>query len=99
MRFENTGEQLHHALFFPIAKGKTIKDAEAAVHVGRAARAVRRRSTSPRPSGRQVIDGGIAQNLALDLTAGSYAVVCFIQDRKGGKPHVAKGMIEELTVE
>lgn len=33
------------------------------------------------------------------LKAGTYAVVCFISDRAGGKPHAAKGMLEELTVE
>ena len=49
--------------------------------------------------GTSVIDGDIAQNLELELPAARYAVVCFISDRKGGKPHVAKGMIEELTVE
>ena len=48
--------------------------------------------------GTQVLDGGIAQNIELDLKAGSYAVVCFIQDRAGGAPHVAKGMISELVV-
>lgn len=99
VRFENTGEQLHHALLFPINKGKTIKDAEALF-------------TSEGPPkgpppvdfeegvGTQVIDGGIEQNVRLDLKAGmTYAVICFIQDRRGGKPHVAKGMIDELTVE
>lgn len=98
VRFENTGKQLHHAIIVPILEGKTLADAEAVF-------------TSDGPPkgpppvdfdkivGTQVIDGGIAQNVELDLAAGSYAVVCFIQDRKGGKPHVAKGMIDELTVE
>jgi hypothetical protein len=98
IRFENTGEELHHALFFPLAKGKTIEDAEKAF-------------TSDEPPqgpppvdfdsgvGTTVIDGGIAQNISLDLKAGTYAVICFLSDREGGKPHVAQGMIEELTVE
>ena len=97
VRFENTGKELHHAILFPIIKGKTIEDAEKAFA-----------SDGP-PKGpppvdfekglnTQVIDGGIAQNIELDLEAGSYAVVCFIQDRKGGKPHIAKGMIDELVV-
>ena len=30
MRFENTGKELHHAILFPIIKGKTIEDAEKA---------------------------------------------------------------------
>jgi hypothetical protein len=98
VRFENTGEQLHHALFLPLAKGKTIEDAEKAF-------ASEEEPTGPPPVdfanivGTTVIDGGIAQNISLDLKAGKYAVICFLSDRDGGKPHVAKGMIEELTVE
>lgn len=99
VRFENTGEQLHHALLFPIAKGKTIKDAEEAF-------AADGPPKGPPPVefdkgvSTQVIDGGVAQNVTLELQAATnYAVVCFIQDRKGGKPHIAKGMIEELKVE
>ncbi len=29
---------------------------------------------------------------------GKYSLVCFIEDRKGGPPHVAKGMVGETTV-
>lgn len=97
VRFENTGKELHHAILFPIIKGKTIEDAEKAF-------ASDGPPKGPPPVdfeklvGTQVIDGGIAQNIELDLEAGSYAVVCFVQDRKGGKPHVAQGMIDELVV-
>ena len=35
----------------------------------------------------------------LDLKKGKYALVCFIPDRQGGPPHVAKGMVSEATVE
>lgn len=98
IRFENTGEELHHALFFPIRDGVTIDEVATALA-----------SDGP-PEGQppvdfaagvgtQVIDGGIAQNMSLDLDAGRYAVVCFVQDREGGKPHVADGMIEELAIE
>ena len=97
VRFENTGEELHHALLFPINQGKTIEDAEKAF-------------TSDAPpqgpppvdfaagTGTAVIDGGIAQNITLDLKPGRYAVVCFITDREGGKEPVRQGMIDELTV-
>ena len=98
VRFENTGEQLHHALLFPIATGKTIKDVEAAFTADGP-----RKQPPPVESdtamSTQVIDGGIAQNLTIYLQPlTNYAVICFIRDRKGGKPHVAKGMIEELKV-
>lgn len=97
VRFENTGEELHHALFFPIAKGKTIKDVEAAFASGE-------EPQGPPPVdfengvGTAVIDGGIAQNISLELKPGKYAVVCFISDREGGKPHAEEGMIKELTI-
>ena len=97
VRFENTGKELHHAIMFPINQGKTFADAKAAF-------ASDEEPTGPPPVdfenglSTQVIDGGIAQNVALDFKAGRYAVVCFIQDRAGGAPHVAKGMIKELVV-
>jgi len=49
--------------------------------------------------GTKVIDAGIEQNVTLDLPAARYAVICLISDREGGKSHVEKGMIDEVTVE
>jgi len=98
VRFENTGDELHHALFFPMRQGATIKEVEEAF-------AAEEEPEGPPPVdfmngvGTTVIDGGIAQNISLDLKAGKYAVVCFISDREGGPPHAAKGMLKELTVE
>ena len=46
-----------------------------------------------------MIDGDIAQNIdARARRPGSYAVICFISDREGGKSHFQNGMIKELTV-
>ncbi len=98
VRFENTGDELHHALFFPMRQGVTIKQVEEAF-------AAEEEPEGPPPVdfangvGTTVIDGDIAQNVSLDLKAGKYAVVCFISDRAGGEPHAAKGMLKELTVE
>ncbi len=96
VRFENTGDQLHHALFFPIIKDSTtIEDVEKAFAS----------ESGPPPIdfakgvGTTVIDGGIAQNITVDLPAGRYAVICFLSDRKGGKSHAEQGMLQELTVE
>ncbi|HWC25845.1 MAG TPA: hypothetical protein VG474_04610 [Solirubrobacteraceae bacterium] len=98
VRFENTGEELHHALFFPMRRGATIEDVLEAFQA-------EGEPEGPPPVdfakgvGTAVIDGGTAQNISLDLPAGRYAVVCFISDRDGGEPHAAKGMLEELTIE
>ena len=45
------------------------------------------------------IAGGTKQitELALDKP-GRYALLCFVSDRKGAPPHVAQGMITEITV-
>ena len=39
------------------------------------------------------------QTVEVDLKSGKYALLCFVPDRKGGPPHVAKGMVSEATVE
>jgi hypothetical protein len=45
------------------------------------------------------IDGGTKQITELDLArTGKYALLCFVSDRKGGPPHVAQGMVAEITV-
>jgi len=45
------------------------------------------------------IEGGARQITELDLTKpGKYALLCFVSDRKGGPPHVAQGMVAEITV-
>ena len=97
VRFENTGEELHHAILFPINEGVEFSEV-------REAFASEEEPEGPPPVdfenqvGTSVIDGGNAQNVELELEEGRYAALCFIQDRAGGPPHVAKGMISELTV-
>jgi hypothetical protein len=47
-----------------------------------------------------ILNGGSKQVVELDLKkAGDYALMCFIPDRAGGPPHVAKGMISTTKVE
>lgn len=98
VRFENTGEELHHAILFPINEGVPFEDV-------REAFSSEEGPDGPPPvdfageQGTTVIDGGVAQNVELELQAGRYAALCFIQDREGGPPHVAMGMIAELEVE
>jgi hypothetical protein len=97
VHFQNTGSQLHHALFVPLRKGATLAQAEKVFKSNRP-------PSGPPPVdfakivGTKVIDAGIEQNITLDLPAARYAVICFLSDRDGGKPHVAKGMIKELDV-
>jgi hypothetical protein len=96
--FENSGQELHHAIGFPINPGKSIDDVKKAL-------SEEGEPSGPPPFdpkgifGTAVLDGGISQVVNLDLKPGKYAIVCFIQDRKGGPPHVMKGMIKEVEVQ
>jgi len=45
-----------------------------------------------------VLDGGVAQVTDLELKKGKNVLLCFISDRAGGPPHVAKGMIAEVDI-
>jgi hypothetical protein len=97
LTFANNGEQLHHLVAMPLAKGATIDQAKEFF------------TSDGEPEGpppvdfengvsTAVIDGGEAQVAELDFKQGKYALVCFITNRDGGPPHVAMGMIDELDV-
>lgn len=34
----------------------------------------------------------------VDLTPGEYILICFVPDAKDGKPHVAHGMMQRVTI-
>lgn len=98
VEFDNVGKELHHAIAFPIEGQAKIKDVAAFF-------ASQGESDGPPPidfeggTGTPVIDGGAKQTVDLELKSGRYALVCFIPDRAGSPPHVAKGMLSEVTVE
>ena len=96
IEFSNTGTEAHHVIAAPYKPGATLAEVRRAfmkegganppldfAHVAYTAR----------------IDGGSKQITELDLEKpGKYALLCFVSDRKGGPPHVAQGMIAEITV-
>jgi plastocyanin len=95
--FSNTGRELHHVVAAPIQPGKTLADAKKFFQ------------SEGEPSGAPpvdfengfstaVLDGGAEQVTTFNLKSGKYAFVCFLPDRAGGPPHVAKGMITEVDV-
>jgi hypothetical protein len=96
--FKNEGRELHHVVGAPIQPGKTIEE-------------VKKFAAEERPSGEPpideragfntaVLDGGIEQVTDIELKKpGKYALLCFIQNRQGGPPHVMMGMIKEVEVQ
>jgi hypothetical protein len=97
LTFENTGEQLHHVIALPIAKGSTIADVKKFV-------TSEEETGGPPPvdfasaKSTAVIDGGQAQVIDMEFEQGKYALVCFITNRDGGPPHAVMGMVDELDV-
>jgi plastocyanin len=97
IEFTNDGEQFHHLIAAPMTEGATLEDVNAFF------------ASEEPPEGPPPVDFEAAQDLAvigpgtsnvtnLNLEAGSYAFVCFITDREGGPPHVAKGMITQVDI-
>ena len=98
VQFSVAGKELHHFLMFPILPGKTIQDA------------IKVLSSDQPPSGPPPIDfdKGISSAVIeksegailteINLTAGRWAMVCFMADRAGGPPHLMKGMALEVVI-
>jgi hypothetical protein len=97
IRFENRGKELHHLIALPLNKGASIADVKKAF-------AQQGEPSGPPPfdesktTGTAVIDSGESQVTDLRLNKGKYALVCFIQDRKGGPPHALQGMVTEADI-
>jgi plastocyanin len=96
IEFSNTGKEPHHVIAVPYRPGATLAEV--------------RKAFTKEGGGEPPLDfentaytariaGGTKQitELALDKP-GKYALLCFVSDRKGGPPHVAQGMIAEITV-
>jgi hypothetical protein len=88
----NTGPQAHEVELIRLAPGKTEKDLLGWMQ----------KPNGP-PPGSGV--GGIAaaapgevSYFTADLTPGSYMLICFVPDRKDGKPHFMKGMMQTISV-
>jgi hypothetical protein len=95
--FENRSDELHHAVMVPIIGDTTLEEVEGAL-------ASEGPPEGPPPVDFEnivitsVLDGKTKEVTELELRAGRYALLCFISDREGGKPHVAEGMLEEVMV-
>jgi plastocyanin len=97
VKFTNAGSEPHHVIAAPYEPGAT------AAEVREAFKREQGGAEPPldfeNPSSTARIDGGTEQITELDLEKpGKYALLCFVSDRKGGPPHVAQGMIAEITV-
>lgn len=96
VRFENAGQEAHHVIMGPIKRGKTIEDVR---EFARTEKGEDPLEGDEKFVGTAVLAGGMSQVVDFKLEKGKYAALCFISDRKGGPPHVAKGMVMEVNVQ
>ncbi|MEY2513052.1 MAG: hypothetical protein QOJ89_410 [bacterium] len=93
--FDNTGTQPHHAFFAPMRPDANLADVRKffgeRTSVGRPPVGDATRETV-------VLEGGERQVTQLNLSAGRYALICFVRSRGGGPRHLELGMINEVTV-
>ena len=94
VRFSNRGKEPHFALAAPIRPGKTIEDVRKAIRTEEGPPPI----VEDQAVSTGILDGGRSQVVDLELKKGRYAFVCFVPDRRGGPPHVLKGMISEGVV-
>jgi len=93
--FENKGKEPHFVVATGIKPGKTIDDVKRFIQTEKGEDPVE----DERGFNTAVVDGGVKQVVEVEMKMGKYAFLRSIPDRKGGPPHVAKGMVSEATVE
>lgn len=92
IRFENTASQGHEVVLAKLEPGKTAEQLVAWIM----------KPEGPPPGmpvgGITGIGNGQVNFITADFTAGDYALICFYPDTKDGRPHVAHGMLKQITV-
>jgi len=93
IRVENRGPQPHEVVFVRLAPGKTVADVLGWL----------KRPQGPPPGetfgGTLALQAGQVNLMSAELTSGDYALLCFVPDSGDGRPHVAHGMVRQITVE
>lgn len=92
IRIENDGPQMHELVLVKLEPGKSAQDFLAWAE----------KLTGPPPgsplNGASPMTTGGVNTVAVDLTPGNYALVCFVTDSKDQKPHFMHGMVKQITV-
>jgi hypothetical protein len=92
IRIENAASQSHELFLSKLAPGKKAEDIPAWLL----------KMDGPPPTdpmgGVPAIAPKMVTYITVDLTPGDYALICFLDDPKDGKPHFAHGMIQTVHV-
>jgi uncharacterized cupredoxin-like copper-binding protein len=93
IKVTNDAAQPHEIVFVKLAPGKTAAGLAAWVEAG---------MQGPPPGmalgGVAAMAKGRSNTFTVDLTPGTYGMICFLPDAKDGKPHSAHGMTTQFEV-
>jgi hypothetical protein len=93
--FENTGDEPHHLVAAPLKPGATEADVKKFAETDGGPPPI----VESQAFDVAIVSGGESAVVDLRFESGEYGLFCFIPDRAGGPPHVAKGMATTATVE
>ncbi len=89
---QNSAEQLHEVFIARLAPGATAAQLLQWIE----------KPEGPPPGepmgGTVGLSSGMTNYVHTDLSAGEYALLCFLPDAKDGRPHFAHGMLKQITV-
>ncbi|MBD0321208.1 MAG: hypothetical protein ICV87_12785 [Gemmatimonadetes bacterium] len=92
IRVANHAEQPHEVILVRLAPGKTAADMTEWLH----------KMQGPPPGmpvgGTTLLSKGTANDVTADFEPGEYALLCMVPDARDGKPHVAHGMVRQITI-
>ena len=92
IRVENAAAQPHEVALMRLAPGKTAQDVMAWMQT----------QAGPPPmtlmGGTSLLSTGEGNTITAEFEPGEYALFCFVPDARDGAPHVAHGMVRQITV-
>ena len=92
IRVENAAAQPHEVVLMRLAQGKSPQDLLAWLE----------KQDGPPPAtpmgGTSFLSTGEVNQFTADFAPGEYALLCFVPDAGNGAPHVAHGMVRQITV-
>lgn len=93
IRIANGGSQSHEVVIGQLKPGKSMRQALDWLNAGQ-------HGTAPVIAfgGASGLATGRHEIISVDFEPGRYVFLCFIPDRKDGRPHAAHGMVKEFTV-
>lgn len=89
----NAAAQPHEFVLMRLAPGKTPQDMMGWMQAG-----MQGQPPAMPIGGTSLLSQGQSNLMTLDLEPGEYALFCFVPDAKDGAPHVAHGMVRQITV-